>query len=128
VRSNTPLAALTALNEPVFVEAARAFAARVIGETKGAGEPVRIDRAYRLCLQRSPRDDEVKVIAGLLAEQRKRMVDGSLRPRAVLGMKESDKAPTGVPETGADDSIVERAAWTIVARVMLNLDETMVKN
>ncbi|MDA0835453.1 MAG: PSD1 and planctomycete cytochrome C domain-containing protein, partial [Planctomycetota bacterium] len=57
VRSNTPLAALTSLNEPIFVESARALALRVLNEG-GINEPQRIARAFELCTLRQPTPEE----------------------------------------------------------------------
>lgn len=70
-RSNTPLQALTLLNDPVYVEAARAFAARLIKETPGAGVDARIRHAVRLALAREPRPEELGVFKALIEQQKR---------------------------------------------------------
>ncbi|WP_435018611.1 PSD1 and planctomycete cytochrome C domain-containing protein [Tundrisphaera sp. TA3] len=64
-RSNTPLQALTLLNDPAFIEFARALADRVIREAP-ADDAARIDRAFRLCLARDPSESEAGRLAALL--------------------------------------------------------------
>lgn len=68
-RSNTPLQALTLLNDPVYVEAARAFAVRLVKETPGAGVDARIRHAVRLALAREPRPEELGVFKALIEQQ-----------------------------------------------------------
>ena len=122
LRSNTPLAALAGLNEPVFVEAARALALRILREG-GTDDVQRIDHAFILCTGRPPTAAERDAIAGFLAAQRRRLADGWLNPREVT---------TGTPETlptlPEGVSPQDAAAWTLAARVLLNLDETVTKN
>src|SRR5205085_1305326 len=69
-RSNTPLQALTLLNDPVYVEAAVALAKRVLAECPSASEDERLRHAFRLCVARTPRDTEVAVLRDLLERQR----------------------------------------------------------
>jgi hypothetical protein len=69
-RSNTPLQALTLLNDPVFVEAARAFAQRVLREQPGVAEEARLRHAFRLALAREPENAELAVLTELLSAQR----------------------------------------------------------
>ncbi len=120
-RSNTPLAALVGLNEPVFVEAAQALALRVLAEG-GVTDATRIQYAFRLCTSRIPSTDEQASLLKLLAGQRQRIADGWLNARE-LTTGDSSKLPT-LP-LGATPQ--DAAAWTIVARVLLNLDETITK-
>jgi hypothetical protein len=121
-RSNTPLAALTSLNEPVFVEAARALALRVLREG-GTDDVKRIDYALLLCVSRPARPAERETLLVLLQTTRKRLADGWLNPREVA-TGDPAKLPPLPPATTPQDA----AAWTIVARVLLNLDETITKN
>lgn len=95
LRSNTPLQALTLLNDQQFVEFAGALAARIEREG-GADEASRIDYAFRLSVSRSPTDDEARRVRVLLAQ--------------------------------VQSSASAREAWTTVARVLLNLDETITRN
>ena len=121
-RSNTPLAALTALNEPVFVEAAQAFALRVLREG-GSTDAARAAYAFRLCTGRHPRPDEVAELLALIASSRARMVDGWI-PARVVAFGNGDTLPKLPPHTTPNDA----AAWTIGGRVLFNLDETLTKN
>jgi hypothetical protein len=121
-RSNTPLAALTALNESVFVDAARALALRVL-DKPGLNDRDRASLAFQLCTNRSPASAEIDEIISLLQSQRQRLADGWISPRAITtGDHELlPKLPDGVTPADA-------AAWTVVARVLLNLDETFTKS
>ncbi len=121
-RSNTPLAALTSLNEPVFVEAAQALALRVLREG-GRTDAERADYAYRLCTARAIRDNERATLTALLRDTRQRLAEGWLNPREI-----ATGAPTKLPELPPDTTPQDAAAWTIVARVLLNLDETLTKS
>jgi hypothetical protein len=120
-RSNTPLQALTALNETVFVECARALAARVVREG-GATDADRLNYAFRLCVARPPAAAELTELTRLLESQRRRLADGWLNPGEIItGSKDSfGVLPAGVTPT-------QLASYTLVARVLLNLDETITK-
>ncbi len=112
-RSNTPLQALTLLNDPAFVEAARALGRRVA--TEGPGDPVgRARLAFRLCVGREPSEDEVAPIVAFQARQAARIRSGELKAPKING-----PAPAGDP--------IELASWSVVARALLNLDETITK-
>jgi len=122
VRSNTPLAALTGLNETIFVEAAQAMALRVLREG-GSDDRSRTEYAFVLCMSRKPTAKEQLTIADLLSEHRKRLAEGWLNPREVAtgDAAKLPPLPDGVTPQDA-------AAWTIAARVLLNCDETLSKN
>jgi hypothetical protein len=126
-RSNTPLQALTMLNDDVFVEAARALARRLVREAPAPTAEARIGLAFRLCLGRTPRPEELSRISAFYADQLARLRAGELDASRIAGA-EGSKPPASpllaVPE-GVD--LNELAAWTTVARVMLNLDETVTK-
>jgi mono/diheme cytochrome c family protein len=122
IRSNTPLAALTALNEPIFIESAQALALRVLREG-GKDEKSRIDFVYLLCTARLPSDAERSAVMALLDLQRKRIAEGWLNAREIATGK-ADQLPT-LPESATPQ---DAAAWTIAARAILNLDETLSKN
>jgi hypothetical protein len=108
VRTNTPLAALAAINDPTFVEAARAFASRAIDATPGADDAARARWMLAAALVREPSADECRRIAGLVAAE-----------RAALAASPSDAA--SIAGAGPDD--LERAAWCAAAAAILNLDE-----
>jgi hypothetical protein len=109
-RSNTPLQALNLLNDPVFVECARAFAARILREQPEDGMP-RIDLAFRLALARSPTPAEQARLAAYLDEQRSILRDNP-PPADVLAAL----SPAGIDP-------LEGAAWTGLCSVFLNLHE-----
>lgn len=122
IRSNTPLASLTVLNEPIFVESAQAMALRVLRDG-GDNDRKRIDYAWRLCMARPATEAEREAVQRLLQSQRRRIADGWLNPRQ-LSTGQPDQLPA-LPEGVTPQ---DAAVWTIVARVMLNLDETLCKN
>ncbi len=121
-RSNTPLAALTGLNETIFMEAAQALALRTLREG-GTDDAQRADYAFCLCTARSPQSAERDEILSLLKAQRTRLADGWLSVREVA-TGDATKLPELPPNTTPQDA----AAWTLVARVLLNLDETITKD
>jgi hypothetical protein len=122
VRSNTPLSALTSLNETVFVESAQAMALRVWREG-GADDGARADYAYRLCTGRGIKPAEWARVEKLLQETRARLKSGELKGGAI-----AFSAFTKPEELPADASPNELAVWAIVSRVILNLDETLTKS
>lgn len=120
-RSNSPLQALTTLNETLFVEAARALALKVVSEG-GATDRKRMTYAFRRVLSRKPTEQELAELSGLFNRQKERLLSGELNAWN-LATNDPDKAfvlPKGV-------KMEELAAWTAVARVLLNLDETITK-
>jgi hypothetical protein len=121
VRSNTPLAALTGLNETVFVEAARALALRVLRESP-EDDTSRARYAFLLCTSREPADPELQEILILLKSQRQRLADGWLNPREI-----TTGDPAKLPALPGATSPQDAAVWTLMARVLLNLDETLSK-
>jgi hypothetical protein len=114
--SNTPQQALTLLNDPTFVEAARLFAARLIREA--ARDEARLGRAYQLALGREPQARERAALLALLARQREtyRASADDAEKLGKIGL---------APAAGGD--AVELAAWTQVARVVLNLQEAITR-
>ena len=121
IRSNTPLAALTGLNEPIFVEAANGFAMRILRESP-ASDVERIEKAYKLATSRSASDEEKKQLIKFLEQQRKRLADGWLNPREIL-----TGDPGKLKDLPEGTTPQDAAAWTLAARVLLNLDETLSK-
>ncbi|MBI1373739.1 MAG: DUF1549 domain-containing protein [Phycisphaera sp.] len=117
--SNTPLQALTLLNDPSFVEAAHAFAARILTEG-GKTDSDRLDFAYRLAVARTPSAAERTLLTGLLDKHR---AEFKADPKAA-----ADVPTTGMTKAPAGVDPVELAAWTSVARTILNLNETITRN
>jgi hypothetical protein len=120
-RSNTPLQALTTLNEPVFLEAARALAARTLANGGGTDDQ-RLDYAFRRCVARDPNKMEKDELLSFLQKQAHRYQDGELNAWDLLGGNEA-LAPL-LPKNVTPAQV---AAWTAVSRVLLNLDETITK-
>jgi hypothetical protein len=118
-RSNTPLSALTSLNETTFVEAAQALALRVLKEG-GKDDPARVDYSYLLCTARHARPAELQEVLKLLAVSRERLLRSELKAAPIAFSKF-----TRLEDLPADATPNDIAAWTIVSRVMLNLDETL---
>jgi hypothetical protein len=118
-RSNIPQQALVLLNDPTYVEAARVFAARIL-EEGGAETPARIAWAWQQALQRPPRDEDTRDLVALLDKLRSHYARDREAAESLLKVGLAPR-PDGV-EPG------ELAAWTNVARVILNLHETITRN
>lgn len=110
-RSNTPLQALNLLNGPVFLEAARALAVRVLTESRSSDNGARLEHAYRLCLGREPDREEREYLLNALDRQ-----------RSVI-----ERAPQATRNLAAPEipgvSLVDQAAWVSLSSVLLNADE-----
>jgi hypothetical protein len=124
-RSNTPLQALTTLNEPLFVECARALALTMV-QDGGTTDSERLATAIKRCLSRDPGADELKVLQSFLDRQRKRFTDAGVDPWPLLADDETTKKKLST-ELSPGTTPADLAAWTAVARVILNLDETITK-
>jgi mono/diheme cytochrome c family protein len=118
VRSNTPLQALTTLNDALFVEAAQALALRV-WKNGGADDRSKMTYAFRLCVSREPDQFEMQKLIELLEDQKKYFEE---RTSSAVYVTATD--PNRMPE---DLALHKIAPWTIVARVLLNMDETITK-
>jgi len=110
-RSNTPLQSLTLANDATFVEFAQGLAGRVMREGS-VDDRLRLARMFRLCVAREPQPAEMARLAALLAQQRV-----EFRSDSTAAEQLAPKPPL------ADVAAYEAAAWTAVARVVLNLDE-----
>jgi hypothetical protein len=117
-RSNTPLQALTTLNEPLSLEAARALALKTLREG-GATDADRLAYAFRRCVSRNPTDAERIELLGFLEKQTTRLRDGWIDNWSLTG--DPPKLPAGTTP-------VQLGAWTALSRVLLNLDETITKD
>ena len=118
-RANTPLQSLALLNDPAFVEAARAFAERIMKQG-GDSDQQRVAYAFRLATGRHSTADEREV---LLEEFHARLNTFNVDVQAAEKL-------LGIGELPCDESLDKSrlAAWTMVARIILNLDETISKN
>ncbi len=116
-RTNTPLQALTLLNDPVYVEAALAFAKRVVSEKPGASLEDRLIHAMQLAISRTPTAREVAVLKMLFEAERDAMTQD---PAAANSLLKGFNLPDAIPPA-------EFAAWYAVCTAILNLDETITK-
>jgi len=117
-RSNIPQQALVLLNDPTYVEAARVFAARILHEG-GSSTAARLDYAFETALGRKPREQESSTLLELFRkhlEEYRQDVDSAKKLVSAGG------AP---PANNVD--LAELAAWTSVARTILNLHETITR-
>jgi hypothetical protein len=120
IKSNTPLQALTTLNDEVFVEAAQALARRVMEEEPSASAGERAAQIFRLCVSRRPDEVEMKAVMDFYEAQLKRFREDKTVDPAAVALRDPAKKPQGM-------DLPELAAWTTVARSILNLDETVTK-
>jgi hypothetical protein len=109
--SNSPLQALTMLNDSVILEAAQALGAGVAALPGGDGG--RAEALFRRILTRPPEAQELSMLVAFAAAQRARFTSHELDPAALSGAGNGDAA--------------ERAVWVALARVLLNLDEAITK-
>jgi hypothetical protein len=121
MRSNTPLQALALLNEKEFVECAQALARKTL-EEGGSGDGDRVTYAFRRTLARTPSKDEKAELLALLDKQRHRIADGWVNANEIATGK--NEVATNLPKGSTPKDL---AAYTIVARVLLNLDETITR-
>ena len=111
-QSNTPLQPLVTLNHETFMQAARNLASESFRHAPLAADSARIAWMFRRCVTRPPSKAELGVLSKLLADQLRHFAENAEDAKALI----------------ADETISasgERAAWTVVARVLLNLDETI---
>jgi hypothetical protein len=118
-RSNTPLQALQLLNDTQHVEAARILAERIVTEG-GATADDRVKFTFKLLLSRPPTDKELTIVTGELAKHAERYAKKPEDAAKLLAI--GDRKAN--PKLKAD----EVAAWTLVASMLLNLDETLTRN
>lgn len=117
--TNTPLQALVLMNDPTYVEAARKLAERVIRNAP-MYERDRAAYAFRLATCRNPKPAETDVLIDVFHRQRERFRRNQAAARALLSTGESPCDASIDPAT--------LAAWTVVASMILNLDETISKS
>jgi hypothetical protein len=116
-RTNTPLQALVTLNDPVYIEAAQALARRMAAS--GATSQEKASFGFRACMARPPRDAEIERLVKLYDEAFAEFSNDAERAKKMA------TDPLGPPPANAD--VADLAAWTTVANVLLNLDETLMK-
>ncbi len=118
-RSNIPQQALVLLNDPTYVESARAFAARIVKEG-GADPNARLAWAWKQTLSRAPRADEAATVRALFDKHLAQYKTDTKAAEAFLKIGIAPLSPAVDP--------AELAAWTNVARILLNLHETITRS
>jgi hypothetical protein len=118
VRSNTPLQALTTLNEKTFVQAAQALAMRLMKEG-GTNTPARIQFGFELCTGRKPDPTEVSKLSAFWQKEY-----DFFEEHSAAAVKVALPDPAALPE---DLNFHKAAAWAMVSRAILNLDETFTR-
>jgi hypothetical protein len=127
IATNTPVAAFALLNDPVYIEAAKALARRVVDHTS-ADTTARATFAFRQVLARPPAVKELERVITLFEKERTRYGSDLEAAKkltaheAISDNKEAGKSAADEPGKPAD-----LAAWTVVSNVLLNLDETLNK-
>ena len=119
VRSNTPLQSLVLLNDPTYVEAARVFGELIL-RNGGASPGERLDYAFRRALARPVKQAEVETLAPLLEKHLAQFKADVNAANELLTVGARPKA--------SDLDPAELAAWTSIARTILNLHATITRN
>jgi hypothetical protein len=117
-RTNTPLQALALMNDVQLVEAARHIAARVLNEA-GTDTNERLTYAFRLMTARRPTEKELEILTKTLDAHR---ADFKAHPDAATKLLSEGESPR---DTSLDP--IEHATWTMIANLLLNLDEAVTK-
>ena len=117
-KSNTPLQSLVLLNDPTYVEAAKSFAVRIL-ESDASDDLGRIDFAFRRAFSRGATDRESEVLGAFLESQRAHFDARQGDAKELLG--------TGLYSVPSGMDNAEVAAWTSVARALLNKHEFVMK-
>ena len=117
--TTTPLQALVTLNDTQFVEAARAFAQRIL-RRNGDSDHSRLDWAFMEATSRKPNASESQLLLTALIRERSRYANDEPRAKLSINVGESPIASTIASS--------ELAAWTQVAATILNLSETVTRN
>jgi hypothetical protein len=114
-RSNTPLQALTLLNDPSFIESAQSLARRTLRASL-ADDHERLRYTIRLCLSREPDSVELQTLLDFLNQRRREFASDPDEANQVAG-----------PELPRESNPLQLAAWTAVSRALLNLDEFLTR-
>jgi hypothetical protein len=115
IRTNTPLQALVTLNDPVYIEAAEALAGRILNEG-GESDSEKLKFGFELCTAREANAQELEVLHKTFQALLSRFSQNEAEAEKLkaLNMNENSQA-----------SAITQAAWTVLANVLLNLDETL---
>ncbi len=115
-RTNTPLQALTLLNDPAYLEMAAGLARRVLTERAGDNAPHKLDYAFRCCVARAPTEQELRHLQDVHDRELSHFRANPQSAKTLLG------------KTPVDDlDAAEFATWLLIGNILLNLDETITK-
>jgi len=114
-QTSTPLQALVLMNDPQYLEAAKALAMRSLSMFDKTEEI--ISYMFSLATSRKPKQDEIEILSSLFEEEKKRFNKSPKDSQLFLSVQEGEKS-----------SSVDLAAYTYIANVIINLDETIRKN
>ena len=117
-QSNTPLQALTLLNDPVYVSLAQALADRVVHDKAGKSLDEQLTYAFRAVLSRRPQAHELDQLRNIFEQARQRYLSDPKTAQQIAGKRE---LPAGI-------AAADWAAWFNTAHVLLNLDEAITKS
>ena len=121
IRTNIPLQALVTMNDPVFVEASAALAKSVL-QAEGDDDE-RLSLAFQRVLVREPAKAELNRLKQVVGEAKQEYLED---PAAASELLEAGRVHIGGLAAGLSE--IDLAAWTMVANVLLNLDETLMRN
>src|SRR5262249_43811437 len=116
VRTNTPLQALVTLNDPVYMEASRGLAKRMLSEATGKELKAQLGYGLRVCVARQPQAMELDRLENFVKLQMERLAKNTEAVKQIV----KNSAPAGVEPASF-------AAMTLAANVLLNMDETLTK-
>ena len=111
--TNTPLQALTTINEPAFLEASRTMAQRLVSKKMDDG--ARLNMAYELTVARPPKPTEIALLRKALAYYRQKYASDPKAAKALLMVGQSPQKD--------DASPAEQASWMIICSTLMNTDE-----
>lgn len=117
-RTNTPLQALVLLNDPTYVESARKFAERLMKES-GLTPEARLTKSLQMALSRAPTAEEQRILLGLYQDALDRFGRDGAAAEKLLAVGDASR--------DVQFDATELAAWTTLASIILNLDETISK-
>ncbi|MEZ6065546.1 MAG: PSD1 and planctomycete cytochrome C domain-containing protein [Planctomycetaceae bacterium] len=123
-RTNTPLQALALMNDKQFVEANRHFAQRLLREA-GESDEARLNWAFRLLTAREPTERELTVLRSLLESQQADFTANPASATALIDSATTLLKPLHLDRDKSHD--VELATWTMLANLLMNLDEVITK-
>lgn len=118
IATNTPVAAFTLLNDPVYIEAAQSLAGLIV-QYHDTEVPARVDYAFRRVVARPPTDEEVARLCKLFDTERAHY---AANPESAVEFATSQHT-----NSASNINIADLAAWTVVSNVLLNLDEALSK-